>query len=430
MYNYNTTLNGNNKKKNPKKLALKLSVPSTIPQNDTMQQVNDFYKQGPVCILPNLYLGGYRNASNSSQLNALNIDCIINVASEVNINTPLEYHHICWTHTQNNLAKSEFAIAISKIKSALSKGRTILVHCQQGIERSAALIIAYVLYVSRQKTPIIKSQNTVMQGQNWTLDYALKYVQEKAPAIRPNMELLYQLREYDKLTIVCAVSSIAHNIRTRTKRSESVTTCCSNIVQKQTTGRASHKHQLRPRSASFKESSLSSLTQQKKQKTGDMVLMSSPCRQKLATAALLVDSPYIQRRFDQIDLFITEKKNAVVHDLAAATKEEDVTDQFTKECWIRIFQHVKKQYDLMDKQFITDKEYVNWIELSGKVLENKIKNAEERIRQLANKRRKPLYDLHLQADSEVAELLTAETSTAGEIDAFFNSGPILVYLLY
>lgn len=318
MYNYNCTLNNNSKKKNPKKLALKLSnsVTPSIPQsseNDTVQQVNDSYKQGPVCILPNLYLGGYHNASNAAQLNALNINCIINVASEVNITTSLEYHHICWTHTQSNLAKSEFASAISTIKSALSKGRTILVHCQQGIERSAALIIAYVLYLSRQKLAINKSQhqNTDIQGQNWTLNCALKYVQERAPAIRPNMELIYQLREYDKLTAAAAftVSPAVHSIRTRTKRSESVTNCCSStllLCQKQSIGR---KHQLRPRSASLKESSLSSVTQQppKKQKTDDMVLTlhhsSTLCRKKLATAVLLVVLTtavlYEQRKFLQ-----------------------------------------------------------------------------------------------------------------------------------
>ncbi|CAO3619346.1 unnamed protein product [Mucor hiemalis] len=130
----------------------------------------------------------------------------------------------------------------------------------------------------------------------------------------------------------------------------------------------------------------------------------------------------------KLSAFMAGNESAVVDDLVSKTKEDVVTDQFLKEYWIRIFQHVKKQYDPMEKQFITDKEYVNWIELSGKILEVKTKNSEERIRQLANKRRKLHYDLHLQADNEVADLLTAETPTAGDIDAFFNSGPILVYL--
>ncbi|KAI9365814.1 protein-tyrosine phosphatase-like protein [Pilaira anomala] len=220
-----------NLKKNPKKLALNLasSPKTTVQENDK----NNLYKQGPACILPNLYLGSYYNALDGSQLNILDINCIINVASEVQITTiptVKEYHHIRWTHCQKNLAHVEFAQAISKIQLAHHRQKKVLIHCQQGIERSAALVIAYLLC------------------QNWSLDRALKYVQEKAPGIRPNMELLYQLQEYEKSIIV---PTSKHNIQTRTRRSESIA-CCKTSTTLSKSSLAVNNNQ-RPRASSFRD---------------------------------------------------------------------------------------------------------------------------------------------------------------------------------
>ncbi|KAJ3127195.1 hypothetical protein HK098_006647 [Nowakowskiella sp. JEL0407] len=44
----------------------------------------DKYLTGPICILPNLYLGSEHNASNMEMLKSLGIRCILNVAKEVN----------------------------------------------------------------------------------------------------------------------------------------------------------------------------------------------------------------------------------------------------------------------------------------------------------------------------------------------------------
>ncbi|KAI8879307.1 DSPc-domain-containing protein, partial [Backusella circina FSU 941] len=140
------------------------------------------YQYGPACILPNLYLGASYNAENTQQLHRLDVTSIINVASEINLppaSNKLEYHHIRWTHNQHNL---DFNRVIQIIYTAHSKNQVVLVHCQQGIERSATLVLAYLIYLSRQ---------------NWSLDHAISYVQKRAPAIRPNMNQLYQLREYE-----------------------------------------------------------------------------------------------------------------------------------------------------------------------------------------------------------------------------------------
>lgn len=278
-------------KRNLKKLALNLSSSSSdnnVTQKtsfnsndmsnnnsntkdvDMQQSTSNIYQQGPACILPNLYLGACYNALNATQLTRHGITCIINVASEIKINVPLphiEYHHIKWTHSQLNLAASEFDQAIETIRIAHDHNQNVLIHCQQGIERSAALILAFLMKSTRYMKKIDAKMNdtfSTLAGQNWSLDRALNFVKEKAPSIRPNMELLYQLREYEQsIPNQQPVVEKRHNIQNRARRSESV--ACSKpstrntLLTSSSSLRSLNKvmfHQ-RPRSASFRDASSS-----------------------------------------------------------------------------------------------------------------------------------------------------------------------------
>ncbi|KAI9025228.1 protein-tyrosine phosphatase-like protein [Phycomyces nitens] len=198
----------------------------------------DPYRKGPAQILPNLYLGASYNAAQYDQLNANKIICIVNVASEIktptsqafdiitqkspealhtsqtqlsentaktrhNSETPLvQYHHLRWTHAQNNLAYQEFdrAIRIFETYQNEPKGN-ILVHCQCGIERSAALVIAYVLYLSYRPTRFHSPRSDHdysknLSGKRLSVPEAYEYVRERAPSIRPNLKLMYQLSDF------------------------------------------------------------------------------------------------------------------------------------------------------------------------------------------------------------------------------------------
>ncbi|KAI8368747.1 protein-tyrosine phosphatase-like protein [Blakeslea trispora] len=197
-------------KRNLKKLALNLPKKSIKHQPETVHN----YQSGPAHILPNLYLGAYHNATNTTQLDCFRINCVINVASEISLILPphITYHHLKWTHCQRNLAQSEFAHAIHLIHQAHQQQKTVLVHCQQGIERSAALIIAFLIHASKTKEA------------TWTLDHTVAFVKSKAPGIHPNMELLYQLREYEK-------SLWTQTKRTRRmRRSGSVSDCTDSLT--------------------------------------------------------------------------------------------------------------------------------------------------------------------------------------------------------
>jgi predicted protein tyrosine phosphatase len=268
-----------NSRKNPKRLALNLLSPP-VSANNTLSKCDDqgstiimqnpiYYQEGPACILPNLYLGAHYNACNVAQLARHQISCVINVASEIAMApSQVEYHHLRWTHSQNNLSQSEFDRAIELIETAHYKNQIVLVHCQQGIERSAALVLAFLLRSSyRMKRVTVTAANVVKQlaGQNWSLDQALAFVQEKAPGIRPNMQLLYQLREYEKkLLDACSQQQCQqqrqHSIQTRTRRSGSMG--CSKPTAAITASSSLRASALlgcqrRPRSASLRELSLS-----------------------------------------------------------------------------------------------------------------------------------------------------------------------------
>ncbi|OBZ81619.1 Dual-specificity protein phosphatase SDP1 [Choanephora cucurbitarum] len=67
------------------------------------------------------------------------------------------------------------------IDRARAAGQPILVHCQCGVARSATVIIAYVM----------KTFRLPMQE-------AYDHVKQLAPAINPNLSLLFQLREFEQ----------------------------------------------------------------------------------------------------------------------------------------------------------------------------------------------------------------------------------------
>ncbi|KAI8874913.1 phosphatases II, partial [Backusella circina FSU 941] len=262
-------------KKNPKKLALNLSS-NAFPCKSSYKKPkvthdnysgSSLYHAGPVRILPNLYLGAAHNAQDVYQLKKYSISTIINVASEVIkpcvIPYTIDYHHIRWTHNQDNLASLEFGRAIDLIKGAHFKNHKVLVHCQQGIERSAALIIAYLMHMSRrprllstvhtkqdQEKNDITSQS--LAGQNWSLDHVITFVKERANGIRPNLSEMYQLHEYDKALPLSNISR--PSIQTRTRRSESIATCEPTFINPMKPLIVdTHYGQRRPRATSFRD---------------------------------------------------------------------------------------------------------------------------------------------------------------------------------
>ncbi|KZT69480.1 phosphatases II [Daedalea quercina L-15889] len=71
--------------------------------------------------------------------------------------------------------------AVRWIDDRLRKGVNVLVHCQQGVSRSAAIVIAYLIYT-----------------QNMTYETAFDLVRRKRACIKPNSGFVRALQEWEK----------------------------------------------------------------------------------------------------------------------------------------------------------------------------------------------------------------------------------------
>lgn len=80
---------------------------------------------------------------------------------------------------ESNLKKI-FKKCFSFIESAINKKENILIHCRGGINRSATVVIGYL-----------------MIKENMTLKEAFDLVKSKRPKICPHIEYIKQLKEYE-----------------------------------------------------------------------------------------------------------------------------------------------------------------------------------------------------------------------------------------
>ncbi|KAK9448249.1 dual specificity phosphatase [Limtongia smithiae] len=88
-----------------------------------------------------------------------------------------EYIYMPWDHTSELTGDLPYLTNI--IARRVAEGKRVLVHCQCGMSRSASLVVAFV-----------------MRDKGWDLNRAYTWVKRKAPAIGPNMGLMYQLMEW------------------------------------------------------------------------------------------------------------------------------------------------------------------------------------------------------------------------------------------
>lgn len=156
----------------------------------------NLYRNGPVEILPNIYLGSERNGQNAAQLAMRNIGFILNVAEECK-RVPLqhasnslastesaaesvEYLNLPWSHNHHNMI-ADLPKAFAFIEAALHLNKSILIHCKLGLCRSAALATA-----------------CIMKYQQITFNSALNHLASKCPHINPNMGFIFQLMEFEK----------------------------------------------------------------------------------------------------------------------------------------------------------------------------------------------------------------------------------------
>ncbi|KAJ2914238.1 hypothetical protein MD484_g6172, partial [Candolleomyces efflorescens] len=189
------------------------------------------YADGPVQIIPGIWIGSEENARNWQGLMERGIKAILNVAKEIASpfdnaprglrsvsSTPnfrrshpsdstyypphlpsgrpgMHYLKLEWSHGQQDLVNNGFQAAMSFVDDALSRSEGVLVHCQCGISRSATMVIALVMRAAAERSPHVPPEVWALKG----MQGAYAFVKDKSPVVGPNMSLILQLVDYEKM---------------------------------------------------------------------------------------------------------------------------------------------------------------------------------------------------------------------------------------
>jgi hypothetical protein len=156
-----------------------------LTANAEMKLDESPYSEGPIKIIDGLYLGCSNTANDTKSLERLGIAAILNVAKECPIDGAHDLRSMSkikfdWTHDEDLCNTIDKAIEI--ISHCQRHKVPILVHCLQGVSRSAALIIGYV-----------------MKSKQLNCMEAYAFVKHRAPQISPNVSLMAHLHQCEKL---------------------------------------------------------------------------------------------------------------------------------------------------------------------------------------------------------------------------------------
>ncbi|KIM21539.1 hypothetical protein M408DRAFT_33794, partial [Serendipita vermifera MAFF 305830] len=215
------------------------SAASVLRRNDEGDDASAAaYLDGPIEIMPGIWLGSEDNARDWKGLVQRGIKAILNVAKEVaspfdspatavrasgvrsgstpNLNTSnlpryaatlqpahlpsgrpsMHYLKLAWSHGQADLVKGGFAEAMSFVDEALDRHQGVLIHCQCGVSRSATMVIALVMRAAAMGGSNVQPDVLALRGKG--MQGAYDYVQKKSKSIGPNMSLIYQLLDYER----------------------------------------------------------------------------------------------------------------------------------------------------------------------------------------------------------------------------------------
>lgn len=137
-------------------------------------------------ILPFVFIGNERDAANRELLERSKVSHVLNVTSHVPLHFENEarngitYKRLAATDSCSQNLKQYFEEAIEFIESArISEGK-VLVHCQAGVSRSPAIVIAYL-----------------MARFNLTLMAAFDFAKSRRNIVAPNLHFMGQLLEFE-----------------------------------------------------------------------------------------------------------------------------------------------------------------------------------------------------------------------------------------
>ena len=136
-------------------------------------------------IIPNkLYLGNNESAKNLETLKEYNITSILICGYFLS-----EFFPDKFIYKTLEIEDNEYEIIINSLIKGIEfieKNKTILVHCREGVCRSSAIVIGYIMF--KEKKSYIEAE---------------KFVKERKDNINPNENFVKQLKEFEDIIKVC-----------------------------------------------------------------------------------------------------------------------------------------------------------------------------------------------------------------------------------
>lgn len=132
-----------------------------------------------------LYLGNLRSAQDEYLLYKLRVTHVLSLLSDTTtISIPGSRQHK--RMTLSDLPSEDLLAILPQATSYIDEvlrqsGTTLLVHCQQGVSRSASVVIGYL-----------------MMKRRWSLQHTLGYVKQKRVCAQPNPGFLRQLQTWEE----------------------------------------------------------------------------------------------------------------------------------------------------------------------------------------------------------------------------------------
>lgn len=203
----------------PSVISLPAPTPAALLARSEEHDPDVPYADGPLQIIPGIWLGSEDNARDWPQLRERGIKAVLNVAKEIaspfDVSKPLRSfasapnlkgaqpeltdtfypaHHasgrpamhylkLMWSHGQQDLVASGFPAAMAFTDAALDRGEGVLIHCQCGISRSATMVIALVMRAAAERSPNVPPEIWALKG----MQPAYDFVKQKSKWIGPNM---------------------------------------------------------------------------------------------------------------------------------------------------------------------------------------------------------------------------------------------------
>lgn len=152
------------------------------PERVTGRTTPSYDRDGPVELLPFLFLGSAVHSARREALEAAGITAVLNVSSSCpNIyEGELQYLRLIVEDSLAADISACFSTAITFIDSVKQNGGRVLVHCQAGISRSATICLAYLMHTRRVR-----------------LEEAFDFVKQRRHIISPNLAFMGQLLQFE-----------------------------------------------------------------------------------------------------------------------------------------------------------------------------------------------------------------------------------------